>query len=278
MRLETQHQPRLLSRSRGTAADVIQFVSFCQEVGFRPPPTQMGYVPKHEVDKETLNVQHEHSKSVEDFLKAVYGLQQRMERVSTNALADVLEISAPSVTDMARRMVDTGLVDYRKYYGVRLTTQGEEVALRIIRRHRLIELYLVEELGYQLHEVHEEAEKLEHAVSDRFIEAIATKLGDPLVDPHGDPIPATDGTMTDAETVPLTELPDGQVGKISRLLSNSSEMLQHMIERDFKLGAEVQIVTRDPFDGPITVNVDGEERIIGHNVAVCILVETPNQE
>lgn len=221
------------------------------------------------VEEEQLS----HSKSVEDFLKTVYVLQQRMERVSTNALADSLRISAPSVTDMARRMVEAGMVDYRKYYGVLLTQKGEEVALRIIRRHRLIELYLVEELGYELHEVHEEAENLEHVVSDRFVTAIAMKLNNPQTDPHGDPIPATDGTMTRAETVPLTELSEGQSARVSRLLSDNSEMLQHMLERDLKLGATVRVVSRDPFDGPITVDVGGEERIIGHNVAACIRVE-----
>src|SRR5687767_1257324 len=114
----------------------------------------------------------EHSKAVENFLKAIYSLQQDQERVSTNTLAEALMISAPSVTDMAQRMVKDGLVDYQKYKGVVLTDAGQEVALKIIRRHRLIELYLVTELSYELHEVHEEAENLEHAVSDHFIESL----------------------------------------------------------------------------------------------------------
>ena len=108
-------------------------------------------------------------KSVENFLKTVFALQQTQERVSTNALADALEITAPSVTDMARRLMDAGAVDYVKYKGVRLTDMGEDIALKMLRRHRLIELYLVQELGYELHEVHEEAEVLEHAVSDQFV-------------------------------------------------------------------------------------------------------------
>src|SRR5215216_6312158 len=115
----------------------------------------------------------EHSESVENFLKAIFSLQQAEERVSTNTLAEALMISAPSVTDMAQRMVKDGLVDYQKYKGVVLTRAGQEVALKIIRRHRLIELYLVTELGYELAEVHHEAEALEHAVSDQFIEALA---------------------------------------------------------------------------------------------------------
>lgn len=129
------------------------------------------------------------SQSVQDFLKAVYMLQQQMERVSTNALAEMLAISPPSVTDMAHRLMLVGLVDYEKYHGVRLTEKGEREALRVIRRHRLIELYLVTDLGYALHEVHDEAEQLEHAVSDRFIAALVEKLNHPILDPHGEVIP-----------------------------------------------------------------------------------------
>lgn len=213
------------------------------------------------------------SKSVEDFLKAVYVLQQQMERVSTNALADALSILPPSVTDMARRMADAELVEYQKYRGVILTTKGEAVALRVIRRHRLIELYLVEELDYKLHEVHDEAEKLEHAVSERFIEAISHKLGDPQIDPHGDPIPAADGTMLQRTMIALSELEVNTPAIISRFTAESSEMLQHILDRDFKLNEAVRVIARDPFNGPITALVGTEERVIGHNVATHILVE-----
>lgn len=121
------------------------------------------------------------SKAVEDFLKAVYALQQHSERVSTNALSEALARSAPSVTDMAQRLAESGLVDYVKHRGVRLTDEGQAIALKVIRRHRLIEAFLVRELNYGLHEVHDEAEKLEHAVSDRFIDALAEKLDHPPV-------------------------------------------------------------------------------------------------
>jgi len=214
-----------------------------------------------------------YNKSVEDFLKAVYSLQQRMERVSTNALAEVLAISAPSVTDMARRMEKDGLVDYQKYRGVVLTEQGQDIALRVLRRHRLIELYLVEELGYALHEVHLEADQLEHAVSDRFVEAVARKLGNPDVDPHGDPIPAADGTIIRPDTVPLSELEAGVPARVSRLIANDPEMLQHILDRQFTLGAEVEVIRHDPFNGPITAMVEQQERVIGHHVAACILME-----
>lgn len=215
------------------------------------------------------------STSVQNFLKSVYSLQQRMERVSTNSLADALNISAPSVTDMAQRLEEAQLLDYQKYRGVVLTLAGEQMALKIIRRHRLIELYLVEELGYELSEVHDEAEDLEHAVSDRFIEALAIKLDHPLVDPHGDPIPAEDGTITRRELSPLTDWPLHTPATVSRIKATSAEMLQHILERDFKLAAQVEVLARDPFDGPVTIRLDAHEQVIGHNVAACILVEPP---
>ncbi len=213
------------------------------------------------------------SEAVENFLKAVYVLQQKMERVSTNALAESLGRKAPTITDMVRRMEDAGLLHYRKYHGVMLTETGENIALKIIRRHRLIELYLVEELNYGLHEVHDEAESLEHAVSDRFIDAIAEKLGHPEVDPHGDPIPDADGVMLRRELIPLTEIPLHTVAKVARYRAESADMLQHLLDRDLQLDAEVEVLARDPFEGPLTMRVNGSQRIMGHNAADCILVE-----
>ena len=221
------------------------------------------------------------SESVENFVKAVYVLQSELNnkadddevRVSTNALKEALEISAPSVTDMAQRLVENGLVDYRKYRGVRLTNQGESLALNLLRRHRLIELYLVKELGYQLHEVHDEAEKLEHSVSDRFIEAINTKLGQPEFDPHGDPIPDADGIFTRRELHPLSELPIDTRGRISRFITTDSDMLQHTLDRGFVLDEPVEVLARDPFQGPITVKLGDIQTVIGYTVAETILVE-----
>ena len=214
-----------------------------------------------------------HSESVENFLKAIYSLQQASERVSTNTLAEALTISAPSVTDMAQRMVKDGLVDYQKYRGVVLTDAGAEVALKIIRRHRLIELYLVTELGYELHEVHAEAEALEHAVSDRFIEALSGKLDDPDLDPHGDPIPSAEGVVAQRDLTRLSDLPEGRPGHVARLTTDNPEMLRHILERGFRLNAPVEVLARDPFDGPLTIRLDGEERVVGHAVADTVLVE-----
>jgi DtxR family transcriptional regulator, Mn-dependent transcriptional regulator len=214
------------------------------------------------------------SEAVENFLKAVYALQQGMERVSTNALAESLGKKAPTVTDMARRMEEAGYIHYQKYHGILLTETGEAIALKIIRRHRLIELYLVEELGYALHEVHDEAESLEHAVSERFIEALASKLGHPKLDPHGDPIPSKEGVMISRNLVPLAELPLNTPAYVAQYRAENAEMLQYILDRDFLLETPVEVLSRDPFQGPLTVRVKENQRIIGHHVADCILVDT----
>jgi DtxR family Mn-dependent transcriptional regulator len=215
------------------------------------------------------------SESVQNFVKSVYSLQQQVERVSTNALADILTISAPSVTDMAQRLEEAGLLDYQKYKGMRLTVEGEQFALKIVRRHRLIELYLVEELGYELREVHDEAERLEHAVSDRFVEALSDKLDHPVFDPHGDPIPTAEGTITRRDLQPLVGWPLANPALVSRIKTDNADMLQHILDRGFKIGAVVHVIARDPFDGPLTVEIDSSQQIIGHAVATCVLVEEP---
>ena len=214
------------------------------------------------------------SQSVEDFLKAVYNLQRERDRVSTNALADALNITAPAVTDMAKRLVEEGTVDYRKYRGVRLTDIGKQVALKTLRRHRLIETYLVHDLGYALHEIHDEAEALEHTVSDRFIEAISRKLGHPQYDPHGDPIPNLDGIMAHRDLQPLSKLALHTPARIRRFVMDDADMLQDTQERGLIMGKTLEVVARDPFEGPITVLLQSQAPMtIGHKMASFILVE-----
>lgn len=213
------------------------------------------------------------SRSVQDFLKGVYALQERMERVSTNAMAALLSISAPSVTDMAQRLLAAGLVNYEKYHGISLTEAGAQEALRIIRRHRLIEMYLVNHLGYALNEVHDEAERMEHAVSDRFMEALANKLDNPVCDPYGEVIPASDGTILRRDLSPLVTLPIGEKATIARLSSDDPHILEHLLSKGFAVGTQIKTVSIDPFNGPLMVLIDGKPVIVGYAVATAVSVE-----
>ena len=214
------------------------------------------------------------SQSVEDFLKAIYRLRRETDRVSTSALAEALNISAPAVTDMAQRLVEEGTVDYVKYRGVRLTDEGERVALKMLRRHRLIEAYLVKDLGYALHEVHDEAEALEHTVSDRFVEAISRKLNNPRFDPHGDPIPDLQGIMPVRDLLPLSELALHTPARIRRLAMDDPAMLQSTQERGLVIGETLEVVERDQFDGPLSVVIQPRNyQTIGIRMASAILVE-----
>ena len=213
-----------------------------------------------------------YSKANEDFLKAVYLLQQDQDRVQTSVLADALGISAPSTTEMAKKLAKANLVLHEPYRGVRLTAIGERVALEIVRNHRLLELFLVQTLGYSWDEVHEEAEHLEHAVSDRLMQRIAEYLGNPRYDPHGDPIPGPEGDIHDRELTSLAEWPVGEKGLIARLRDQSSDMLRYLDEKGLVIAARVEVLKADPFEGPLTLLVDNSEQVIGVNVAQYVLI------
>jgi DtxR family Mn-dependent transcriptional regulator len=217
-----------------------------------------------------------YSKANEDFLKAVYLLQQEHDRVQTSVLAEALGISAPSTTEMAKKLAKANLVIHEPYRGVRLTSAGERVALEIVRNHRLLELFLVQTLGYSWDEVHEEAEQLEHAVSDRLIQRIAEYLGNPRYDPHGDPIPGPEGDIHDRQLTPLSDWPVGEKGLVARLRDQSPDMLRYLDEKGLVIAAQVRVLKTDPFDGPLTLLVDGSEQVIGVNVAHYVLI-TPYQ-
>lgn len=213
-----------------------------------------------------------YSEAIEDFLKAVYLLQQEHERVQTSVLAEALGIAAPSTTEMAKKLARANLVEHEPYRGIRLTSAGKRVALEIVRNHRLLELFLVRSLGYGWDEVHEEAERLEHAVSDRLAQRIAEYLGHPAFDPHGDPIPSPEGNVYQRELTPLSEWPVGKVGQIARLRDQSPEMLRYLAEKGLTMGAEVTVTNVDPFEGPVTLTVDNTSQVIGVNVAQYVLI------
>jgi DtxR family Mn-dependent transcriptional regulator len=213
-----------------------------------------------------------HSEAIEDFLKAVYMLQQEHDRVQTSALAEALDISAPSITEMAKKLAKANLVAHEPYRGIRLTPEGERVALEIVRHHRLLELFLVRALGYTWDEVHAEAERLEHAVSERLAERIAEYLGNPRYDPHGDPIPSVEGAVYARNLTPLAEWPREHQGKVERLRDQSPDMLRYLAQKGLVVGAQVEVIASDPFDGPLMLVVDGHEQVIGQQVAQFVLV------
>jgi len=213
-----------------------------------------------------------YSEAIEDFLKAVYMLQQEQDRVQTSALAEALNITAPSTTEMAKKLAKANLVEHEPYRGIRLTAAGERVALEIVRHHRLLELFLVQALGYSWDEVHEEAERLEHAVSERLAQRIAEYLGDPHYDPHGDPIPGPQGDIAPRDLTPLARWPVGQHGRVERLRDQAPDMLRYLADKGLIIGAAVEVLKADPFDGPLTLCVEGTEQVIGVVVAQYVLV------
>jgi DtxR family Mn-dependent transcriptional regulator len=202
------------------------------------------------------------SSSVEDYLKTIYELQRAAagERVSTSAVADTLGVSSASVTGMLKKLseVEPQLVDYQRYQGVRLTDAGEKIALEVLRHHRLIEAYLIEALGYTWDEVHDEADMLEHVISESLEARIADYLGHPQVDPHGDPIPTLEGRVLSSDEVRLTDLSAGERGTITRVIDDP-ELLRYLAKLKMQLSAEVEVTERGPFDGPLHVRVAGEE-------------------
>lgn len=214
------------------------------------------------------------SASTEDYLKAIFGITNAgAEAASTNDLAEVLEISAGSVSAMVKRLDEEGLVEHIPYRGVTLTDNGERVALKVLRRHRLLELYLTEELGVPWNRVHEEAEVLEHAISDDLIERIATKLGDPGFDPHGDPIPSRDLVLESQPTEPLADLAVGTYATFVRISDRNSEMLSYLSSLGIAIGDRLQLIEREPFGGPCRITAGGTTHSLGIPLASAMQVQ-----
>ncbi len=212
------------------------------------------------------------SASVEDYLKAIYSLGRGGARVSTTELAERLGFAASSASAMISRLADGGLVDHMPYAGVRLTPAGEREALRVIRRHRLLEAFLVSSLELPWDEVHLYAEQLEHAASDELIDVIAAKLGDPTIDPHGDPIPTRELTIDEGGSESLADLGAGRPATLVRVSDSNSEMLRHLAERGIGIGDELEVLRRQPFDGPCEVRIGEREHSLGIALARAMRV------
>lgn len=217
------------------------------------------------------------SQSIEDYLKAVYELTRGEGRASTNALAEYLGIAPASVTGMLQKLAATEppLLEYQKHRGVVLTRQGEKVALETIRHHRLLELFLHQILGYEWDEVHEEADRLEHVISEQFEERIAEALGDPSLDPHGDPIPRLDLSLPDSPGTLLSALRPGQRARVVRVRDTAPDLLRHLSEIGVVPQAELSVTGYSEFDGNLHLRVANSKQdvILGPRVTNQVYVE-----
>jgi DtxR family Mn-dependent transcriptional regulator len=214
------------------------------------------------------------SLTVENYVKAIYQIcaQQNDVPASTGKLAAAVAVSPGTVTSMLKTLSESELATYTPYEGVRLTSRGRKLALRVLRRHRLIELFLAKTLGLAWDEVHEEAENMEHAVSDRLIDRIDQFLGFPDVDPHGDPIPKADLSVASRNDVPLADCPVGGAFRLTRVLDQSPEFLRYLSESHLPLGAEGEVLVNREEAGIVTVRAGQHETTLGRPAAQKILV------
>jgi len=215
------------------------------------------------------------SSAVEDYAKAIYALEATGP-VTTTALAERMGVTAASASGMVRKLCELGLVAHEPYKGVQLTPDGRRLALEVLRHHRLLELYLAQDLGVPWDRVHAEAEVLEHVLSEELEDLIAAKLGDPTVDPHGDPIPTRDLVIEERPSIALSELEPGARGTFVRISDTDPEMLRWLTEHGIAPGACVEVVDKQPFGGPLFARFEsGEVQVIGGRLAEAMRVEVP---
>ena len=212
------------------------------------------------------------SASIEDYIKAIYALEFEHAKATTKEIAERLGVKMASVTGMVKHLASEGYVRHAPYRGVHLTAKGRSIALGMIRRHRLIELFLSRTLGLSWDKVHADAERLEHVVSDFLVERIFEVLGRPEFDPHGSPIPAGDGTIAPSRGVRLDEMSLGARGEIVEVSDRDPEFLRYLTELGLRIGSEIEIRDRAPFNGPITLTVEDRTIAIGHEAGSRIRV------
>lgn len=214
---------------------------------------------------------------VEDYLKTIYELTCSDKRATTNQIAQKMGVTPASVTNMIQKLAEANppLLDYRKHHGVQLTPDGEKVALEIIRHHRLLEMFLHETLGYSWDEVHEEADRLEHVISEEMEERIAISLGNPQHDPHGDPIPSRDLQMPQSSGITLSLLRPPQKAQVKRVSDRDPDLLRYLSERGIEPAAEIEILDYSPFDNNLKVLVFGKNEpvVLGSIITSLIIVE-----
>lgn len=213
--------------------------------------------------------------SIQDYLKNIYELTENGETATTNALSKKLNISAPSVTGMIQKLASARppLVEYQKHQGVTLTKEGRKAALEVIRHHRLLEAWLVQTLGYSWDEVHEEAERLEHVISEDFERRIAAAMGNPVRDPHGEPIPTADLKMPSDESMPLSALRPPHTATIIRVKASDPELLRYLDGLGLIPGAQIEVTDYSPFDHNLTIKAGRKSFVLGLNITGKIFIE-----
>jgi len=213
--------------------------------------------------------------SIQDYLKHIYELTENGEIASTNALAEKLNIRAPSVTGMIQKLASSkpALVEYQKHQGVTLTKEGKKAALEVIRHHRLLEAWLVQTLGYSWDEVHEEAERLEHVISEDFERRIAAAMGHPVRDPHGEMIPTADLKMPYDDSTPLSSLRPGQSATIQRVKASDTKLLRYLEDMGLVPGAQIKVKEYSPYDHNLTLQIGRKSFVLGLSITSKIFVE-----
>lgn len=210
--------------------------------------------------------------AMEDYLKIIFKLEEEGSSVTTQSIAERLQVQSPSVTNMVKRLAELKLVEHRPYKGVVLTMLGRKASLEVIRHHRLLELYLAEALGYSWDEVHDEADRLEHSISEEFEARIDRALGFPSVDPHGEPIPTAEGEIAEAAGLRLTELPEGSEAVVELVSDTDPEKLRYLGDLGLYPAADLTVVEYLPFDGPVKIRVCETEHVLGRQLAETIMV------
>lgn len=223
-------------------------------------------------NEDSLHAQKTLTASHEDYLKAIYSLRTQGLKVNNSALAHHMEVSPASTTNMVKRLADLELVAYEPYQEIILTEAGERVALEVLRHHRLLELYLHKKLNLSWDQVHAEAERLEHHISEALEDAIASALGNPTVDPHGDPIPTKDLQVIAVPGIPLTIAELNRPYRLTRVLLQDPERLTYLGSLGLFPNATVTLLKRAPFAGPLLVDVAGEHHALAHDMAEVLVV------
>jgi DtxR family Mn-dependent transcriptional regulator len=224
-------------------------------------------------ESQTGDMRERITPAIEDYLKAIYTLGRANPQVTTSLLAEHLSFKPASVTGMLKTLADLHLVSYTPYRGVELTPAGERIALEVVRHHRLIELYLVEALGYGWDEVHDEAVRLEHHISEKLEARIAARLGEPDFDPHGDPIPSLAGTLPADADARLADLTVGQRGRIARVRDQQPDRLRYLADLGLVPGALLEVAASAPFDGPVSVRIGDAIHPLDRRIAREIYVK-----